>query len=446
MKRITLLEGPIGTTLFRMGFPMFLGMLSMVVFNLTDTYYISRLGTEPLSAIGFVHPVLMIVASLSMSLATGISVTVSRYIGRGSRLDASRISTHGIGIALGTALTLSVLGLSTVNPLFRLLGASPEVLPLIKEYIEVWYGGIVFLMVPIAGNSAVRATGNTRFPALIMSIAAFLNLVLDPLFIFGPGPFPAFGIRGAAIATVLARFTATLASLSYLYFRLGLIQIRLPRSGALFRSFREISHIALPSLVSHLFNPLAQSIVIAMIARYGTETVAGYGLALKWEVPSLMVLISLASVLSPFVGQNEGAGQRGRIRSAMVRSYLFSLAWGGVLTLFFYLLTPDLVRFFTKEPRVMGTVVRYFLWVSVSYGFHGMVLLSTSALNALRRPYEAMLLTGVRLFVLYLPLALLGSRLFERGWEGIFAAYGAANLGAGAAAFLLVRRAIQEKG
>ena len=198
-----MIAGPVGPSLIRLAIPMIFGLVSILLINLVDTFYISLIGVKELVAISFTFPVTFTLMSFSFGIGIGAAAVISRAIGEGDHHRVQRLTTDSL--LLVALIILVVAGLSYLNldAIFRLMGASDESFPLIEEFMIPWLMGVVFVVIPIVGNSAIRATGDTKTPSIIMVIAAVVNAVLDPILIFGYGPFPEMGIRGAAIATVI---------------------------------------------------------------------------------------------------------------------------------------------------------------------------------------------------------------------------------------------------
>lgn len=435
-----LTEDRIIPLIIRMTIPMIMGMFSMMAFNLVDTYFIGSLGSDELSAISYTFPVVMIIGSIAMGLGIGSSSVISRYLGRGDASSVKRIATDVLFLSLIIVLVISLAGSLTIYPLFRLLGAEEELLPLIAEYMQVWYIGIIFVVIPMVGNGIIRATGDTRFPALIMSVAAICNALLDPILIFGLGPVPAMGLRGAALASLGSRFITLAASLYVLVRRENLLVPGFEGVRRLLRSWAEVLHVAVPSMATNLLTPVTQGIIIRIISEYGKYAVAGIGVSTRVESFGLIVIMAMTSALGPVVGQNQGAGREDRIRKALLFSAFFSLAWGGILLMVYRYLGREIAVLFTEEQEVIKTIVIYLNIVAMSYGFQGIFRLCSSALNAMGRPIYSSLLHILRLFVLYLPLALILNRL--TGMEGIFHALLAANLVSGSLALFITLRLV----
>ncbi|RTR06589.1 MATE family efflux transporter [Halomonas nitroreducens] len=423
--RRDLLEGPLGTTLLRKSLPVVGGMLAMMSFNLVDTWFVSRLGTAPLAGVAFTFPVVFAVISLAIGLGIGTSAVVARRLGQGNLAAVRHRATDAALLALVVGLAVSALGLATLEPLFRLLGADAALLPHIRDYMGVWYLGAAAVIVPRVLNSVLRAHGNTRVTGLMMGLAALVNGVLDPLLIFGPGPLPALGVQGAALATVISWSLMTLALCCHRELR-SLVALRDLGPVRLLQSWRELGHIAAPAALTSVFTPIAMALVTRVVASHGHTAVAGYGVGSRLEAISQIAVLALSMTLSPLVSQNAGAGHYARVRRAVLGCFGFVLVWQLLVWGLLQLLAPWLVASYAAGEAV-GAVLRRFLWlVPLGLGAQGVVILAVSSLNALHRPALAMRLSVVRLFVLTVPLAWLGGAL--AGPTGIFAGLLAANL------------------
>lgn len=176
-----LLSAPIPETLRKMTVPMTVGMIAILMFNLVDTFFISLLGTQALAAISYTFPVTFAVNCITMGIGMGLSTNIGRLLGQGHSTQAARFTTHGLLLAVMLVAIASSVGFITIRPLFGFLGATDDLLPLIEQYMQVWYLTIPLLVIPMAGNSAIRATGDTKTPAKIMMLAGLINGMLDPL-------------------------------------------------------------------------------------------------------------------------------------------------------------------------------------------------------------------------------------------------------------------------
>jgi putative MATE family efflux protein len=426
-----------------MTLPMMMGVIGMVLFNLADAFFVARLGTEPLAALSFTFPVVLVIASLALGLGIGASAVISLAVGEGDHHKVQRLTTDSLILALLVVAFFIVLGLLTIDPLFRLLGAAPEVQPLIRQYMRIWYIGMIFVVVPMVGNNAIRATGDARTPAIIMLVAVAMNSLLDPLLIYGIGPFPRLELRGAAIATVCSRATTMLVALYVLAHREKMLTFTKPPLKELLASWRRVLYIGLPTAGIRIIVPVTTGVITSILARYGTAPVAGYGVASRIEFFSLAVVRALSMILAPFVGQNLGGGKLHRVITGIRHSKRFSLVWGAVLYLLLASLAHPIAAIFSENPQVRSITVLYLRIVPLGYGLQGILFLCAASMNVLNKPLQAAGVAMVQMFLFYVPLAYIASGLW--GPTGVFAALALAYIAAGAAAHLLLNRFLRER-
>ncbi len=299
---------------------------------------------------------------------------------------------------------------------------------------------MIFVVVPMVGNNAIRASGDMKTPALIMFIAALINAILDPLLIFGIGFFPRLEIAGAALATVTGRAVTLVISLYILFHREKMIGCAITSLKSILRSWGQILYIAIPSAATRIVLPIGIGVITRLLSTYGAETVAAYGVASRIEFFTLAVIMALSSVLGPVVGQNWGAKRYSRVSAAMHLSNRFSLLWGVFIYIVLFFAAHTLASLFNSNPAVLRTVTLYLHIAPIGYGFYGIIILTGSVLNVLRKPIHAALLTILQMFILYVPLALLGSTYF--GLKGIFAALVVSCFIAGTVALIVITRTI----
>lgn len=442
-KKTRLTEGPVGKHLINMTVPMLLGITTLMGQSFIDTWFISRVGVRSLAAYSFGFPILMIATSIAIGLGAGTSSVVARAIGKDDHERACRLATDSLLLGAVISVLIFVLGIITINPLFRLLGAPQEMLPLIRGFMTILYSGVIFVVVGMVAMSSMRATGDTRLPSLLMIGGALLNVALDPILIFGLGPAPAMGLNGAALATLIAR-AATLAGALYLMrFRLDTLSFKTPDRDVLRRSWRDIMHVGIPAAGTNAIIPVAVAFITAMIATFGTDAVAGFGVASRIESMMLVIFYALSSIIGPFIGQNLSAGKEGRMLQALRLCTTFSLVVGLLIAALLAVFARPLSGLFSTNEAVL-VVTRTYLWiVPISYGAYGMVMVMNASFNGLGRPLPGVAVSVGRMIVLYLPLAWLGMRAF--GVVGIFAAYALANIVSGFVAYAWARSQVRRQ-
>ncbi|MDN3696388.1 MULTISPECIES: MATE family efflux transporter [Vibrio] len=436
-----LLTAPITNVLRQMTIPMIFGLVAILMFNLVDTFFISLLGTQALAAISFTFPVTFGVNCITMGIGIGLSTSIGRLLGQGDAHSAARFTSHGLLLAVLLVALTSTLGFFTIEPLFLMLGAEQELIPLIEQYMQVWYLTIPLLVIPMAGNSAIRATGDTKTPAKIMMLAGLINGILDPLLIFGYGPFPELGIQGAAIASAFSWFGALGGSFYVLILREKLLAP--PRLSTMFNDWKLILKVGTPAALSSAMNPLCGAILMMLLASHGTAAVAAYGAAQRIESILIIVLMALTSALTPFMAQNLGAKKPQRSFNALFLSMRFSIVFQLIIFVMMVPLSIPLSALFSQEQSVRDLLWHYLLVVPFSYGFQGILMMLVSGLNAMHQPMKAFRWSFMRLFVFTLPTAWVGSLLY--GIEGLFIGIALGNVLGGVCGYLYALKLRREE-
>lgn len=420
-----LISGPVGPSLIRMALPMTVGILANMLFNLVDTYFIGQLGQEELAAMAFTFPLVFFVTGSTMGMGIGVSSVVSRAIGGGAGERVKRLTTDSLLLGVSLVAVLLAVGFPLLDPILRAMGATPNLIPLVREYILPWGCGIVFIVIPMIGNSVIRSTGDALLPSLIMLLAGGLNVILDPLLIFGIGPFPAWGLRGAAVATVIAYVTICVVMLFLLHFRYGLLTLHLGGIRRVLASWKEVMEIAVPAVFTNQMIPVANGVLTALVALHGEAAVAAWGVSTRLESLMMSPFFALSTVMAPFVGQNSGAHRDDRIRDALLFAGKLCL-FGSLAIWLAAALSGNLISgLFTSHPDTRHWIEVHLWIVPVSYGAFAMKLQFTSAFNAQRHPlYSSATFLG-RFFLFMIPLAWWGQTRF--GLPGLFAGISLGN-------------------
>ncbi|GAM55373.1 multi antimicrobial extrusion protein [Vibrio ishigakensis] len=427
-----LLTDPISDVLRKMTLPMVFGIVAILLMNLVDAFFISLLGTEPLAAVSFTFPVTFGLNSLTMGVGLGISTFVGRFLGQGDSKTAARFSSHGILLAVLLVICVSSLGIRFHEPLFLALGATPDLLPLIEQYMHIWFLAIPLLTIPMTGNAAIRASGDTKTPSQMMMFAALVNAILDPILIFGYLGAPKLGIQGAAIASAISWGAALVWSLSLLIKREKLL--KLPSPKFLIQDWKQILHISLPAAISNSLVPISNAILMKLVSAQGVFAVAAYGAAQRVESLLIIVLMALTSALTPFLAQNLGAKNIKRCFDALFLCMRFSILFQILIFIMMVPLSTSIAGLFSQEIQVQDLLWLYLMCVPISYGFQGVVMVLVSALNALHQPSKAFLWSCLRLFAFTLPCAWVGAEFY--GEQGLFVGIGVGNILAGVAGYL----------
>lgn len=426
----------LGRTLWRQTWPMAIGVLALLGFQLVDSAFIARLGTAPLAAQSFTFPLSFSIIGVQVGMGIAIAALISRALGAEEALRARRLGSLVLLVGMAVMACLALMLWAFQAPIFSRLGADVATRELIRGYwapqlLAAWLGALLYF-----GYSLFRAHGDTWLPGKMMVMTSLVNLVLDPLLIFGLGPWSGLGLPGAAWATAVA-FTVGLVVLGQ--------RLRqrdwLARHGLgdeLRRSAPVFASIAGPAMVSQLMPPLAAMLAISVVAALGESAVAAWGLASRLETLSLMVVLAMTMSLPPWLGRCYGAGDWAQIHRLMRLALRVVVVWQLALGLLMALASPWAAQLLAGSPEVRDDLAWLIRFLLPSYAALGVCMIVVSAGNALGWPMRAMLMSGARLFAFYLPCLWLGSRL--GGLTGLAAGAALGNLMAGVAAWLVLRR------
>ena len=436
-----LTEGSVGRHLLDMALPVLLGITTMMGQAFIDAYFLGQVGDRALAAHAFSFPILMIVTSVAIGMGAGTSSVVARAIGANDMRRARRLATDSLLLSFLITAAFCILGVLTINPLFRLLGAPEDMIPMIRSFMLILYSGVPFVVVGMVGMASMRATGDTRLPSKLMMMGAALNVILDPIFIFGLGPVPALGLNGAAMAALIARGLIFVGAIYLLRGRLNMVSFNRPDPIELRKSWRDILHVGIPAAGTNAIVPIATAIITALIAGYGPEAVAGFGVASRIESLVLVMFYALSAVIGPFVGQNLSVGNYARILESMRLSMLFCVGAGLLVAALLALSANWLPTLFSDNESVLG-VARLFLWIApIGYAGYGLVMTINAAFNGLGKPLPGVAVSLMRTILLYVPLALIGQHFY--GIVGIFAAYAIANVVTGFVAYAWIKKTVR---
>lgn len=432
-------SGALRRQLFAQTWPMAIGVLSLLGFQLVDAAFVARLGTMPLAAQSFTFPITFLMIGVQVGLGIAIAALISRAIGAGEWERSRRLGSLVLIGGSGAIMTLAVILWIVHEPLFRQLGASGDTLALLSEYWAPQLLANVLAGLLYFGYTLFRAHNNTRLPGLLMVTTSLCNLVLDPMLIFGVGEWQGLGLPGAAWATISA-FAIGLVLLVWQLSRRDWLSTT-GLAGEARRSSGAFAIIAGPAMLSQLMPPLSAMAATAMIASIGEQAVAAWGLASRLETVSLMVVLALTMSLPPWLGHCYGARDWARIRALMRLAFQAVLVWQLALGLSMALAAPWVAQGLSGNPDIQTGLTWLIRGLLPSYALLGLCMVVVSVSNALGWPLRAMGISFARLFVCYLPCVGLGVLAGHMSLVALGAAVG--NGLAGAMAYGVFRASMQ---
>ena len=393
---------------------MVMGLVTVMGANLIETIYVSLLGTDELAALGFTFPLVMLLQSMTMGLGVGASSVVARKIGADERVRATYIISHSLLITVIFVGIVSLLVSLTLSQIFDLLGAEKNIKSMALGFMEVWFYGLPFFAVAMVGTSLMRAAGDVATPGYLMAVGSFLQVLFGPALIFGFSEWDGFGLKGAAIAFIVARTTTFL----FVIYFLNKNKLLVSSLDNFWLSSREVLHVGLPAIASNLIGPLSMTFITRLVAGYGSAAVAGFSLASRIETMLAMVVWAISMSVGPFVGQNWGARKFERVWKAVSLANIYAVSWGALSYVLLVLTSPFIINAVTDELAVADAALTYLLIVPIGMGLMGISANASNSFNALGQPVPPLVMSVTQMLVLTIPLAIIGNSVL--GFPGIF--------------------------
>jgi putative MATE family efflux protein len=360
-------NGKLGRAIFLLSVPMVLEMIMESVFAVVDIFFVSKLGANAVAAVGITESLMTIIYSIGMGLAVGTTALVSRRIGEKNREGASVAAFQAIISGLIISVIIAIPGAVFAARLLTLMGAEEELVREGYMYTSIMMGGNGIIMLLFIINAVFRSAGDAAISMRVLWFANLINIILDPCLIFGLGPFPELGIKGAAIATNTGRGLAV-AYQFYLLFRgKGRVQLFLRHLNIQMRVLAKLIRLSLGGIGQSLIATTSWIGLVRIVAEFGSEVLAGYTIAIRIIVFSILPSWGLSNATATLVGQNLGAGKPERAQRSVWFTGKVNMIFLGLVAIVFIATPGFFIRLFITDPLVIesGTLCLRI----ISYGF-----------------------------------------------------------------------------
>ncbi|MDS0282713.1 MATE family efflux transporter [Haloarcula onubensis] len=451
-EELNLTDGDILKPLVFLSLPIVITNLLQTAYNLADTFWLGRYSTDALAAISFGFPMVFLLISLGMGLSVAGSVLVAQHTGAEETRKAEYAASQTFTFAFAASLTLGLVAYPFVRPFLDFLGASPDVLPGATAYMQVIALGLPFMFGFFVFISLMRGAGDTITPMLVMLGTVVLNVVLDPFLIngwdVGPIAVPELGIQGAAVATVFSRSLAMVVGLGIMLSGSRGIQIHLSDLAPDFQYLRKILEIGVPASIEGTGRALSINALLVVVGLFSTTVVAAFGIGTRVFSVIFLPAIAVARGVETMSGQNIGAGKYDRAEQA---NYLAAKGLFAILALMgvaIFLVPRPIVAVFTDDPAVVAEGATFLRYVSLSFGFIGIMRAFTGGFRGAGKTLVAAAISVTTLAVIRLPIAYVASQyrlpvpfadaIF--GVRGIWLAFFVSNVAGATIAWLWFRR------
>ena len=390
-----LLSGSVTKNIIRLSLPLFVAMLFQTGFSAIDMIFLGMVSPEAIAAVAMVFPVLYFFVSFVMGVGVGLSSFIARAVGAGDIEKAGRIASNGIVFSIIMSFSLAVLGVAFSRPLFVVLGAGPEILDSVLIYSRIIFIGFIFLFFAAFCNSIIRGEGDTKTPMKFMLIATVLNIVLDPIFIFGLGPIPRMEVKGAALAMVLSRSVMVILVVRHFLSGKPLVKPDFKNFKFDFVLIKEILRVGIPSTITNMSASIGLMLFMRLVSAYGPLALAAYGIGGRIENVAIMPAFGMSGAILTIVGQNYGARNLDRARKTIQKAVILIAAFMfgvGIIALCF---AKQILFIFTTDPTVIAFGMDFIIFRAPFFAIAGIrMIIGSGFAGAIARIQRCRKLAG----------------------------------------------------
>jgi putative MATE family efflux protein len=432
--------GGIGRAILLLAVPMMLEMAMESVFAVVDVYFVSSLGASAIATVGLTESFLTLVYAVGMGLAMSTTAMVARRTGEHDSGSAADAAVQAVAVAAAASVPFSVAGIFFAKDLLLLMGADAWSLEHGYRYTQLMLGGNAVIMLIFVLNAVFRGAGDAATAMRVLWLANGVNLLLDPLFIFGWGPVPAFGVQGAAMATTIGRGIGVCFQL-WILFR-GAKHIRITAAHIRFHAevMGRLIRTSLGGIGQMLIAMSSWIGLVRIISLFGSEVVAGYTIAVRIFIFTMMPAWGISNAAATLVGQNLGAGRPERAERSVWITGFVNMGFLAIVSVFYLIFKEPLVRIFTSDPAVAAAGVQCLGIVSYGYIVYAWGMVMPQAFNGAG---DTMTPTKIYVFCFWLfeiPLAYLLAIVLGAAASGVYWSVVAAETAAGIVGILVFRR------
>jgi len=434
-------SGSIDRAIFVLAIPMIVEMGMESIFAVVDIFFVSRLNnSNAVAAVGYTESVLSILYSLAMGLGMGATAIVARRVGEHDKEGASKAAVQAIYLGLGISFAISMVGIFYYKEILQLMGASQDVITSSSSYAFWMFAGNYTVTLLFLINAIFRGAGNAAIAMKALFIANVINIILDPIFIFGWGPIPAMGVEGAAIATNIGRGIGVLFQLYFLFTGLSIIKIRWNNLGIKSKIILNVIKVSGGSILQFIIGSASWIFLMKLMSGFGDNAVAGYTIAIRVFIFTLLPSWGLANAGATLVGQNLGAKQPERAETSVWRAAYFNAFFMAFVMILFLTIAPSIIGIFTQQTEVLYFGVQALLYVSLGYIFYGYGMVVAQGLNGAGDTYTPTILNVFGFWVFQIPFAYFVAIQLNWGPKGVFIAIALAESLMAIAGIIIFRR------
>lgn len=388
-----------------MSLPIMISMLVQALYNIVDSMFVARVSEAALAAVSLCYPIQMIMVAVACGTGVGINALLSRYLGEKKREKASQVAMHGLFCAICNWLVFAVIGLFFSEAFLRLFSDDVQIIMMGISYMQICTICSFGVFVQITYERIMQSTGNTIYNMVIQGVGALINIILDPIFIFGLGPVPALGTAGAAIATIIGQIVAMFLGIIITQKKIREIQLSVRGFHIDGMIMKAMYRIAIPAILMQSIMSFMTVMMNMILAPFSEMAVSVFSIYYKLQQFVFMAVLGMNNALIPILSYNYGANQMERIRESIRFALWMSCVIMAIGTVVFQLLPTQLLYLFDAKEAMLSIGIPALRTISVSFVFAGISMVLCSVFQALGSSNHSLLVTLLRQMVILLPLA-----------------------------------------
>lgn len=432
--------GSIRRAILLLSIPMVLEMAMESVFAVVDIFFVSKIGPEAVATVGITESVMTILYAISIGLGMGTTALIARRVGEKNYEKASLTAVQSIGMGVVFSIPIAILGIYFAPDLLEIMGSSKSMIEDGYKYPMITIGGNIVIMLLFIINAIFRGSGDAALSMRILWISNIINIILDPCLIFGLGPFPELGIAGAAIATLTGRSIGVILQLYLLFNGKHRIKIFLKNVRLDFGILKKLVRISLGGIGQFLISTSSWIGLVRIMSSFGSSSLAGYTIALRILIFSLLPSWGLSNAAATLVGQNLGAKKPGRAEKSVWITAYVNLVFLSLVALVFYFFPAQLVKIFTSDEVVIRTGTETLKYLSFVFPFYAIGMVMIQAINGSGDTRTPTIINFFCFWLMEIPVAYILAFNFGMNEKGVYFAIILADILVTISAILIFRK------
>jgi putative MATE family efflux protein len=415
-------EGRLSRAILLLSIPAVLEMVMESIFVIADIFFVSKLGADSVATVGLTESMVTIIYAISIGLGTATTSLVSRRIGEKNNEDASRAAFQAILTGLFVSLLIGIPGAIFADDLLRMMGASENIVREMSGYTRIMLGGNAVIMMLFIINAIFRSAGDAAVAMKVLWIGNIINIILDPCFIFGLGPFPHFGVQGAAMATTIGRGTAVMVQFYILFNGNKRVQLKLKHLSIDLKIMLQLLRLSFGSIGQNLIGTTSWIALVRIISIFGSEVVAGYTIAIRIIGFTLLPSWGISNAASTLVGQNLGAKKPERAEKAVWVTGWINMILLGIIGLILVVFPGFFIRMFISDEIVIKSGILGLRIISIGFIAYGLGMVLVNSFNGAGDTSTPLKINIFAFWMVEIPAAYLFAIKFGMQEEGVFIA------------------------